>query len=79
MRICSPAASPDRKRRGRRDLTRHLRQFDQQAMTWATLPGAARYETGNVAEPLVAAALAGVRYVDDLGVDRIAAHARRLT
>ncbi len=57
---------------------RHLRQFDQQAMTWATLPGAARYETGNVAEPLVAAALAGVRYVDDLGVDRIAAHARRL-
>jgi selenocysteine lyase/cysteine desulfurase len=57
---------------------RHLRQYDQDAMTWATLPGAARYETGHVAETLVAGALAGVSYLDRCGVGRIAAHAQRL-
>ena len=57
---------------------RHLRQFDREALTWATLPGAARYETGHISEPLAAAALAGVSYVDDLGVERIATHAQRL-
>jgi selenocysteine lyase/cysteine desulfurase len=57
---------------------RHLWQFDQQALTWDPRPGAARYETGHVSEPLAAAALAGVSYVDDLGVERIAAHAQRL-
>ena len=57
---------------------RHLRQFDQEAMTWATLPGAARYETGNISGPQAAAALAGVSYIDDLGIERIAAHAQRL-
>ncbi|MDE0830254.1 MAG: aminotransferase class V-fold PLP-dependent enzyme [Vicinamibacterales bacterium] len=56
----------------------HLRQYDQDAMTWATLPGAARYETGHVAETLVAGALAGVSYLDRCGVERIAAHAQRL-
>ena len=57
---------------------RQLRQFDRDALTWETLPGAARYETGNISETLAAAALAGVSYVDDLGVERIAAHAQQL-
>jgi selenocysteine lyase/cysteine desulfurase len=57
---------------------RQVRQFDREAWTWRTLPGAARYETGNISEPLAAATLASVRYLDELGVANIAAHARRL-
>ena len=57
---------------------RQIRGFDRQNLTWEAQPGAARYETGNIAEPLAAAALAGLRYVDELGVERILAHAQRL-
>ena len=57
---------------------RQVRGFDRETWTWESVPGAARYETGSISEVLAAAALAGVRYLDDLKVERIAAHARRL-
>ena len=54
---------------------RQIREFNREAWTWEAVPGAARYETGNIS---AAGALAGVRYLDDLGVERIATHAQRL-
>jgi selenocysteine lyase/cysteine desulfurase len=57
---------------------RQVQQFDRDAWTWNTLPGGARYETGNISEPLAAATLASVRYLDELGIAAIAAHAQRL-
>jgi selenocysteine lyase/cysteine desulfurase len=57
---------------------RQIQRFDRAAWTWDVLPGAARYETGNISEPLAAAALASIRHLHTLGVDRIAAHAARL-
>ena len=57
---------------------RQVRGFDREALTWERLPGAARYETGNISEPLAAAALQGVRYLRSLGVENIASHAQRL-
>ena len=59
---------------GHRQITR----FDRQRLTWEPLPGAAQYETGNISEPLAAAALAGIRYIKGLGVDEIVAHAQKL-
>ena len=58
---------------------RQVKNFDRLKMTWEALPGAARYETGNIAEPLAAATLAGVRYVQAIGVEAIGVHAARLT
>jgi selenocysteine lyase/cysteine desulfurase len=52
--------------------------FDRNEMTWERRPGASRYETGNISEPLAACTLAGVRYVQALGVDNIVTHAQRL-
>ncbi len=57
---------------------RQVKNFDRETMTWEAMPGAARYETGNISEPLAAATLAGVRYIQAIGVDAIAAHAGRL-
>lgn len=57
---------------------RQVAGFDREALTWQPLPGAARYETGNIAEPLAAAALEGIRYVSGIGVANISAHAQRL-
>lgn len=59
---------------GHRQVTR----FDREKLTWEPLPGAARYETGNISEPLAAATLAGIRYIKGLGVDQIVAHAQKL-
>ena len=59
---------------GHRQVTR----FDRQSLTWEELPGAARYETGNISEPLAAATLAGIRYIKGLKVDEIVAHAQKL-
>jgi selenocysteine lyase/cysteine desulfurase len=57
---------------------RQVRDFDRGEWTWERLPGAARYETGNISEPLAATVLASVRYIQALGVDNIVAHAQRL-
>ena len=57
---------------------RQVTHFDRGKLTWEQRPGAARYETGNISEPLAAATLAGVRYIAGLGVDNIVAHAQRL-
>lgn len=57
---------------------RQVRRFDRRRLTWEELPGAARYETGNISEPMAAAALAGVRYIQGLGIENIVAHAQRL-
>ena len=57
---------------------RQVRRFDRHKLTWEELPGAARYETGNISEPLAAATLAGVRYIQGLGIENIVAHAQRL-
>ena len=59
---------------GHRQVTR----FDRQSLTWEELPGAARYETGNISEPLAAATLAGIRYIKGLRVDEIVTHAQKL-
>ena len=57
---------------------RQVSRFDRNAWTWEQLPGAARYETGNISEPLAATVLASLRYIQALGVDNIVAHARPL-
>ena len=57
---------------------RHVTGFDRLKLTWEQLPGAARYETGNISEPLAAATLAGVRYLTGLGVENVVAHAQHL-
>jgi len=57
---------------------RQVMEFDRNKLTWKRRPGAARYETGNISEPLAACTLAGVRYVQALGVENISAHAQRL-
>jgi len=59
---------------GHRQVTR----FDRQSLTWEELPGAARYETGNISEPLAAATLAGILYIKGLRVDEIVTHAQKL-
>ena len=57
---------------------RQVRRFDRDKLTWERLPGAARYESGNISDPLAACALAGLRYLSALGVDNIARHAQLL-
>jgi selenocysteine lyase/cysteine desulfurase len=57
---------------------RQVRGFDRGALTWEERPGAARYETGNISEPLAAATLAGVRYVKALGLENVVRPAQRL-
>lgn len=57
---------------------RQLADFDRGKLTWERLPGASRYETGNISEPLAATTLAGVRYIRALGVDNIVEHAQKL-
>ena len=53
---------------------RQVRGFDRRDFTCERLPGASRYETGNISEPLAAAALASVRFINRLGVEKIAQH-----
>jgi selenocysteine lyase/cysteine desulfurase len=58
---------------------RQVANFNRAALTWEPLPGAAMYETGNIAVMLAACVHAGITYVQALGVDKIRAHARALT
>ena len=58
---------------------RQVRGFDRRDLSWGErLPGASRYETGNISEPLAAAALASVSFINRLGVESIAEHAAPL-
>ena len=57
---------------------RQVTDFDRDKLTWIQRPGAARYETGNISEPLAAAVSASVRYISDLEVDNISQHAQKL-
>lgn len=58
---------------------RQITNFNRAEMTWDALPGAAMYEAGGIAVLLAAMVSAGIDYVQALGVDRIRAHAQRLT
>jgi selenocysteine lyase/cysteine desulfurase len=53
--------------------------FNRAQLTWEPLPGAAMYESGNIPTLLAAAVSAGIDYVNNLGIDRIRAHAKQLT
>ena len=58
---------------------RQVTNFNRAAMTWEPLPGAAKYETGNIPVMLAACVSEGITYVQALGLDKIRAHARQLT
>jgi selenocysteine lyase/cysteine desulfurase len=58
---------------------RQVANFNRAALTWEPLPGAARYETGGIPVLLAAAVSEGIDYVNGLGLEKIRAHARRLT
>jgi selenocysteine lyase/cysteine desulfurase len=58
---------------------RQVTNFNRAAMTWEPLPGAAKYETGNIPVMLAACVSEGINYVQSLGLDKIRAHARELT
>jgi selenocysteine lyase/cysteine desulfurase len=58
---------------------RQVSNFNRAQLTWEPLPGAAMYESGNIPTLLAAAVSAGIDYVNNLGIDRIRAHAKQLT
>lgn len=58
---------------------RQVTNFNRAELTWEPLPGAAMYETGGIPVLLAQMVSAGIDYVQALGIDRIRAHARRLT
>ena len=58
---------------------RQVSNFNRAALTWEPLPGAAMYETGNIAVLLAACVSEGISYVEQLGQEKIRAHARQLT
>jgi selenocysteine lyase/cysteine desulfurase len=58
---------------------RQITNFNRAAMTWEPLPGAAKYEAGNIPVMLAACVSEGINYVQALGLDKIRAHARQLT
>ncbi len=58
---------------------RQITNFNRAEMTWETLPGAAMYEAGGIPVLLAQMVSAGIDYVNACGLDRIRAHARRLT
>jgi selenocysteine lyase/cysteine desulfurase len=53
--------------------------FNRAALTWEPLPGAAKYETGGIGVLLASCVSEGIDYLQQLGLDRIRAHARQLT
>ena len=57
---------------------RQITNFDREAWSWDAYPGAAKYETGNIAEPLAAAVLASVRSIREMGVEHIVEHSQPL-
>src|SRR5215213_1369095 len=58
---------------------RQVANFNRADLTWEPLPGAARYETGGIGVLLAACVSEGINYVQQLGLDKIRAHARQLT
>ncbi len=58
---------------------RQVSNFNRAALTWEPLPGAAKYETGNIPVMLAACVSEGIDYVHGLGIGKIRAHARQLT
>lgn len=58
---------------------RQVANFNRAELTWEPLPGAAKYETGNIPVILAACVSAGIDYGQALGLDRIREHARTLT
>jgi selenocysteine lyase/cysteine desulfurase len=58
---------------------RQVANFNRAELTWEPLPGAAKYETGTIPVLLAACVSEGINYVNNLGLDRIRAHARQLT
>jgi selenocysteine lyase/cysteine desulfurase len=58
---------------------RQVANFNRAALTWEPLPGAAKYETGNIPVMLAACVSEGINYVQALGLDKIRAHAKQLT
>ena len=57
---------------------RQVSDFDRESWTWKSHRGAAKYETGNISEPLAAAVLSSVRQIRAMGVGRIVEHAQPL-
>ncbi len=57
---------------------RQIANFDRVGMTWEPLPGAARYETGTFPNALALCASESLRYIENLGLTNIRAHAREL-
>ena len=58
---------------------RQVSNFNRAALTWEPLPGAAKYQTGNIPVMLAACVSEGIDYVHGLGIGKIRAHARQLT
>jgi selenocysteine lyase/cysteine desulfurase len=58
---------------------RQLARFDRLALSWETLPGAARYETGTFPNALALCSSESLAYIDALGLPTIRAHANELT
>ncbi len=58
---------------------RQITSFDRVGLTWEPLPGAARYETGSIANAQAACVHESLGYIDRLGLANIRAHARQLT
>jgi selenocysteine lyase/cysteine desulfurase len=58
---------------------RQVANFNRAELTWEPLPGAAKYETGGIGVLLAACVSEGIAYVQQLGLDKIRAHARQLT
>ncbi len=58
---------------------RQVANFNRAQLSWEPLPGAAKYETGGIPVLLAACVSEGINYVQQLGLDRIRAHARQLT
>jgi selenocysteine lyase/cysteine desulfurase len=58
---------------------RQVTNFNRAELTWEPLPGAAKYETGGIAVLLAACVSEGINYVQQLGIEKIRAHARQLT
>ena len=58
---------------------RQVANFNRAELTWEPLPGAAMYESGNIAVLLAAAVSAGIDFVSELGIYKIRTHARQLT
>jgi selenocysteine lyase/cysteine desulfurase len=58
---------------------RQVANFNRAELTWEPMPGAAKYETGGIGVLLAACVSEGIDYVQQLGLDKIRAHARQLT